>query len=82
MADAAEKQEKLALYDTHLELTVVLGSATMQIQEVLRMGRGAMIALDTGPDDPVKIYVNHKLVALGEVILIEETIAVTITEVL
>ena len=71
-----------ALYDTHLELTVVLGTARMEIQEVLRMGRGAMIALDSGPSEPVKIYVNNKLVALGEVELIDDHIGVRISEVL
>ena len=50
-----------------VELSVELGAAVMPIHHLLRMGRGAVIELDTTEHDPLRIYANKKLVAQGEV---------------
>ena len=62
-----------------IELTVVLGNAQMAIQQLLRMGRGAVIELDTGEHDEVRIFANNTLIAKGEVVVRGDRVAVTIT---
>jgi flagellar motor switch protein FliN/FliY len=50
-----------------VDITVELGSATMPIHHLLRMGRGAIIELNSTENDPLKIYANNTLIANGEV---------------
>ena len=50
-----------------VDITVELGSATMPIHRLLRLGRGAVIELDTTQHDPLRIYANNTLVAHGAV---------------
>ncbi len=64
----------------YVELSVVLGSTTMPIRHLLKLGRGAVIELDTSVEDPVYIYANEKLLAKGEVMVVEDHIGVTITD--
>ncbi|MDC0074234.1 FliM/FliN family flagellar motor switch protein [Alphaproteobacteria bacterium] len=68
-----------AVNNVNLELSVVLGRAKMPIHQLLKMGRGAVIELDTNVDDPALIMANDKLIAEGEVMIAEENVAVTIT---
>jgi flagellar motor switch protein FliN/FliY len=70
------------LDDISVDISVVLGTSAMPIHQLLRMGRGAVIALDATETDPVTILANDVPVALGAVILREERISVEITEVL
>lgn len=70
------------LDDITIDLSVVLGSTQVPIRQILRMGRGAMIALDCGHDDPSLVYVNGKLVARGKVLVNEDQMSVEVTEVL
>jgi len=65
-----------------VELSVVLGRSVMPIHQLLRMGRGAVIELETDDNEEVYILANNIVVAKGEVILSGERIAVSITEVL
>jgi flagellar motor switch protein FliN/FliY len=65
-----------------VEISVVLGSSTIPIHQLLRMGRGAVIELDTRQDDPVRILANDKPVARGEIVIQGDKIAVSITELL
>jgi flagellar motor switch protein FliN/FliY len=55
------------LDNIEVDITVELGAATMPIHHLLRMGRGAVIELDTTEHDPLRIYANNTLVAKGEV---------------
>ncbi len=64
----------------YVELSVVLGRTTMPIRHLLKLGRGAVIELDTSVEDPVSIYANEKLLAKGEVMVVEDHIGVTITD--
>lgn len=70
------------LDDITIDLSVVLGSTHVPIRQILRMGRGAMIPLDCGHDDPSLVYVNGKLVAKGKVLVNEDQMSVEVTEVL
>ena len=69
-----------AVYDVVVEVSVVLGTATMQSSEILKMGRGAVVQLDRGPEEDVDIFANDRLVAHGEVLVVEDHLAVTLTE--
>ncbi len=62
-----------------IELTVVLGRATLPIHQLLRMGRGAVIELDRGENDAVQILANDQPIAEGEVVVQGERIGVTVT---
>jgi len=63
-----------------VDLTVELGAAIMPIHHLLRMGRGAVIELDATDKDPLRIYANNTLVALGEVQVDGGRLAVQVTE--
>jgi flagellar motor switch protein FliN len=63
-----------------IEISAVLGRAQMPIRLLLKMGRGAVIDLDARHDDPVSIYANNELIALGEIVLVGDRIGVQITE--
>ncbi|MBB4301561.1 flagellar motor switch protein FliN/FliY [Rhodobium orientis] len=65
-----------------VELSVVLGTSEMPIHQLLRMGRGAVIELDTTEDDDVQVLANNIPVARGQVILRGEKIGVSVTKVL
>lgn len=70
-----------ALDDIMIELTVVLGSANVPIRQILHMGRGAMIPLDAGHDDPTPICVNGQVVAEGKVLVVEDQMSIEVTRV-
>ena len=63
-----------------VDITVELGSATMPIHHLLRMGRGAVIELDSSEKDPLRIYANNTLIANGEVKVEDGHLSVEITE--
>jgi flagellar motor switch protein FliN/FliY len=65
-----------------VEISVVLGSSTIPMHQLLRMGRGAVIELDSCQDDPVTILANDRPVAKGEIIIHGDKIGVSITEIL
>ncbi len=69
-----------AVKDVKVEISVVLGRTVMPIRHLLKMGRGAVVDLDTDHDTPVLIYANNKLIAKGDVVIAGDRIAVTITE--
>jgi flagellar motor switch protein FliN/FliY len=64
-----------------VDMSIVLGSAQVPIRQILKMGRGAMIALDCGQDDPTLVYVNNALVAKGRVLVEGDQMSLEITEV-
>jgi flagellar motor switch protein FliN len=65
-----------------VEISVVLGSSTIPMHQLLRMGRGAVIELESKQDDPVLILANDKPVAKGEIIIHGDKIGVSVTDVL
>lgn len=70
-----------ALYNVPVQISVVLGSATMQMDNLLKLGKGAVIELNRAVGEPVDIYVNNRRVAKGEVVIVENNVGVTLTEV-
>ncbi|HSM94607.1 MAG TPA: FliM/FliN family flagellar motor switch protein [Rhizomicrobium sp.] len=65
-----------------VEISVVLGRSVIPMHQLLRMGRGAVIELDSRQDDPVTIMANDKPVAKGEIILQGDKIGVSVTSLL
>lgn len=69
------------LMDVYMEMTVELGRTKKLIREILGMGEGTIIELDKLAGEPVDILVNHKLIAKGEVVVIDENFGVRVTEI-
>jgi flagellar motor switch protein FliN len=69
-----------AIDSVKIEVSVVLGQAVMPIHQLLKMGRGAVIELESLQTDPVLIYANKRLVARGEIMIQGEAIAVSIRD--
>jgi flagellar motor switch protein FliN/FliY len=63
-----------------LDISVILGRCTMPIHQMLRLGRGAVIELDTSEYDMVEIQANNLTVALGKVVVQGRRIAIEVTE--
>jgi flagellar motor switch protein FliN/FliY len=71
-----------AVYDIPVTVSAVLGRTTMQVNQLLKLARGAVIELDRKLGEAIDIYVNNRLVARGEVVMIDETrLGVTMTEI-
>ncbi|MBL1422164.1 MAG: flagellar motor switch protein FliN [Alphaproteobacteria bacterium] len=68
------------LNDIQVDLSVVLGRSEMQVHQLLRLGRGAIIELDTGENGEVDILANDKVVARGEIQVTDERISIKVTE--
>lgn len=68
------------LDNIEVDITVELGATTMPIHHLLRMGRGAVIELDAGEHDPLRIYANNTLIAKGEVNVEDGQLRVFVTE--
>jgi flagellar motor switch protein FliN/FliY len=71
-----------AVFDVPVQVSAVLGRARMEIGDLLRMGPGAVLELDRKVGEAIDIYVNNRLVARGEVVLVEEKLGVTMTEII
>ena len=71
-----------AVYDIPVVVSAVLGRVSMPINQLLKLGRGAVVELDRRLGEPIEIYVNNRLVARGEVVMVdEERLGVTMTEI-
>ena len=71
-----------AVYDIPVKVSAVLGKSSMQVHELLKLGRGAIIELDRKVGEAVDIYVNNRLVARGEVVVVEDKLGITMTEII
>jgi flagellar motor switch protein FliN/FliY len=71
-----------AVYDIPIQVSAVLGKANMQVAQLLKLGRGAVVELDRKVGEAIDIYVNNRLVARGEVVVVEDRLGVTMTEII
>ena len=71
-----------AVYDIPVQVSAVLGKSTMQVNQLLKLGRGAVVELDRKVGEAIDIYVNNRLVARGEVVIVDERLGVTMTEII
>jgi flagellar motor switch protein FliN/FliY len=70
------------LLDVRVKLTIELGSCQMPLREVLQLAAGSVVRLDQAAQHPVNLYANQKLIARGEVVVVNECYGVKITELL
>ena len=84
-ADSLE--EKLAtdlasVFDVPVGISAVLGKATMSVAQLLKLGAGSVLELDRKVGEAIDIYVNNRLVARGEVVVVDDRLGVTMTEII
>ncbi|MCB1557561.1 MAG: flagellar motor switch protein FliN [Alphaproteobacteria bacterium] len=70
-----------AIYDIPVQISAVLGRSSMKVSQLLKLGRGAVIELDRKVGESIDIYVNNRLVARGEVVVVEDRLGITMTEI-
>src|SRR6476469_6143204 len=71
-----------AVFDVPVQVSAVLGRSKMDVSELLKLGPGTVLELDRRVGEAIDIYVNNKLVARGEVVLVEDKLGVTMTEII
>ncbi len=81
-ADRTAGDRLSAIYDIPVQLAAVLGKTTMPVNQLLRLGRGAVVELDRKVGEPIDIYVNNRLVARGEVLIVDDHLGITMTEII
>ena len=79
---ARSAAELEAVFDVPVKVSAVLGQARMQVSDLLRMTSGTVLELDRKVGEAIDIYVNNRLVARGEVVLVEDRLGVTMTEII
>ena len=76
-----EEDSKQAIYNVDVDISVVLGQSTLRVNQLLKLGRGAVVELEQRTSDPVEIFANDVLIAKGEVVITAgDKIGVTLTE--
>lgn len=71
-----------AVYDVPVQVSAVLGKSSIQVHKLLKLGRGAVVKLDRKVGEAIDIYVNNRLVARGEVVVLEDRLGITMTEII
>ena len=71
-----------AVFDVPVQVSAVLGRAKMDVGQLLQLGPGTVLELDRKVGEAIDIYVNNRLVARGEVVLVEDKLGVTMTEII
>ncbi len=71
-----------AVFDVPVQVSAVLGKATLQVSQLLKLGRGAVVELDRKVGEAIDIYVNDRLVARGEIVVVDDRLGVTMTEII
>lgn len=71
-----------AIYNIPVNVSAILGRAVMPVSQLLKLGRGAVIELDRRVGESIEICVNNRLVARGEVVIMDERLGITMTEII
>jgi flagellar motor switch protein FliN/FliY len=80
MDTVLDRQNLDLIMDVPVELVVQLGTSSIPMKEILELTTGTVLQLDQNAKDPVKLFVNGKLAALGEVVVVEDHFGIKITE--
>ncbi len=75
-------QELEPVFDVPVRVQAVLGKSTLEVSQLLKLAPGAVVELDRKVGEAIDIYVNNRLVARGEVVLVENHLGVTMTEII
>ena len=81
-AEARGAADLEAVFDVPVQVSAVLGRSKMDVGELLKLGPGTVLELDRRVGEAIDIYVNNRLVARGEVVLVEDKLGVTMTEII
>jgi flagellar motor switch protein FliN/FliY len=76
-----KETELEALLDVDVEITAVLGTSMMPISQILKLGRGAVVELNRNVGEDIEIHANNRIVAHGEVVVIEDRLGVNLTDI-
>jgi len=80
--DSEERASNNAVYNVDVEISVILGQSTLRVNQLLKLGRGAVVELEQKTDEPVEVYANGHLIARGEIIVTTgDKVGVSITEI-
>jgi len=71
-----------AVFDVPVKVSAVLGKTNLSVNHLLKLGPGAVVELDRKVGEAIDIYINNRLVARGEVVLIDEKLGITMTEII
>ena len=86
LGDQGEKSRTAAdleaVFDVPVKVSAILGQSRMQVADLLKMTTGTVLELDRKVGEAIDIYVNNRLVARGEVVLVEDRLGVTMTEII
>ena len=80
-AAKSEPDATPAIHEVEVEAYAILGTTAMPVSQLLRMGRGAVVELDTNIGDQIEIKVNDLLIARGEIVVVQDKIAIEIREI-
>lgn len=70
-----------SVFDVNVNVAAVLGKTEMEVSQLLKLGRGAIVELDRKVGEAIEIYVNSRLIARGEVVVVEDQLGITMTEI-
>jgi flagellar motor switch protein FliN/FliY len=76
-----KETELEALLDVDVEITAVLGTSMMPISQILKLGRGAVVELNRNVGEDIEIHANNRIVAHGEVVVIDDRLGVNLTDI-
>ena len=82
ISDNHDPKDLEAVFEVPVMVSAVLGSARMPVHQLLKLGRGAVIELDRRVGEAIDIYVNNLLIARGEVVMVEDKLGITMTEII
>jgi len=87
LAPTLDGEEKIAtdlapVFDVPVNISAVLGRAHLSVAQLLQLGQGSILELDRKVGEAIDIYVNNRLVARGEVVVVEDRLGVTMTEII
>lgn len=68
-----------SLYNVPLNVSVVLGRTEMELNNLLKLSKGSVIELDRNVNEPVDVYVNDRMIARGEIVVVDNKIGITLT---
>ncbi|NOZ43398.1 MAG: flagellar motor switch protein FliN [Alphaproteobacteria bacterium] len=71
-----------AVFDVPVKVSAVLGITSLTVSQLLKLGPGSVVELDRKVGEAIDIYVNNRLVARGEVVLLDEKLGITMTEII
>jgi len=87
LPEVSGEEEKSAgdlapVFDVPVNISAVLGKASLSVAQLLQLGQGSVLELDRKVGEAIDVYVNNRLVARGEVVIVDERLGVTMTEII